>query len=213
MKDIQKTIYFVRHGITSLNETRTYQFSDTPLSDKGVAQAALVAKRFKDIPVEVIISSQMTRALQTAEMIAKVTSKPLVESPLLYEMLRPSVIRGRLHSDPEAIKIIAQTTTDFENSERRHSDEENFFDIKKRALALLTFLKEREEKNIAMVTHGTFLHMIMATMMEGESVAAKTFHNFQKYFYPSNTGITRCILRNDVWRLMTWNDDAHLGSL
>ncbi|TAJ14099.1 histidine phosphatase family protein [Patescibacteria group bacterium] len=213
MDNIQKTIYFVRHGATPLNEARTYQFSDTPLSEKGLKQAMLVAERFKTISVDVVISSQMKRALQTSGMIAEASSRPLVESPLLHEMLRPSAIHGRPHADPEAVEIFTQTVADFENTERRHSDEENFFDIKKRALELLTFLKEREEKNIVAVTHGTFLHMIMATMMEGEEVQARTFHNFQKFLYPSNTGITRCVLRNDVWRLLVWSDDAHLGSL
>lgn len=210
---MQKTVYFVRHGQTPLNETRTYQFFDTPLSETGLKQADLVAKRFESIPVDVVITSQMTRALQTAEAIAKVTSRPLVESPLLQEMARPSVVRGRLHTDLDAIEVIKQTTSYFEDAERRHSDEENFFDIKTRAFNLLTYLKGREENTIAVVTHGTFLHMIVAVMMEGEKVSPQTFLNFQRFLFPSNTGITRCVLRNGAWRLMTWSDDAHLGNL
>lgn len=210
---MQKTIYFVRHGQTPLNETRTYQFFDTPLSEKGLKQAALVAERFKSISAEVVISSQMTRALQTGQAIAKATSLPLVESSLLQEMARPSAVRGKPHADPDAREVIKTTTAYFEDRERRHSDEENFFDIKTRALNVLVYLQEREESNIIVVTHGTFLHMILAVMMEGDTASPQTFLNFQNFLFPSNTGITRCVLRNGAWRLMTWSDDAHLGSL
>ena len=59
-------VYFVRHGQTNSNKESRHQFPETPLSDHGLTQADAVAKRFKHLKVDLIISSPYTRALQTA---------------------------------------------------------------------------------------------------------------------------------------------------
>ena len=100
-----KTIYFVRHGSTDGNETDAYQLHTLPLSEKGVAQAAFVAERFKTIPVDVIISSDMTRAAQTADRIARAVGRTVVHSEFFHEILRPSAVRGQLKANPEVMSI------------------------------------------------------------------------------------------------------------
>jgi 2,3-bisphosphoglycerate-dependent phosphoglycerate mutase len=206
-----KTTYFVRHGSTDGNETDAYQLHTTPLSEKGLVQAALVAERFKNIPIDIIISSDMTRAAQTADCIARVVGRTVVYSGFFHEILRPSAVRGRLKADPEVIKITEHLNHYFADDTQRHSDEENFFDIRQRAVAGLDFIAKRPEQNILVVTHGTILRMLMAVMIDGEHTIPAFFLKLDRFLPPSNTGITKCLWRDGAWRLVVWNDHAHLG--
>jgi probable phosphoglycerate mutase len=53
-----KNIYFVRHGESEGNQARLYQSAETSLSEKGHLQAKLIAERFDNIEIEIIISSE-----------------------------------------------------------------------------------------------------------------------------------------------------------
>jgi probable phosphoglycerate mutase len=79
------SIVLVRHGETLLNVARTLQPADTPLSPRGLAQAQAVARRLANEGVGRLLSSDLPRALQTAEAIAAATDLPIVASPLLQE--------------------------------------------------------------------------------------------------------------------------------
>ena len=206
-----KTIYFVRHASTDGNETGAYQLHTTPLSEKGLAQAAFVAERFKSIPIDVIISSDMTRAAQTAAYIARAVGGNVVHSEFFQEILRPSVVRGKLRVDPEVMQITEHLRRYFADDTQRHSDEENFFDIKRRAVTGLDFLAKRPEENILVVTHGMILRMLMAVMIDGEHTTPEFFLKLAGFLHPSNTGITKCLWQDGSWRLVVWNDHAHLG--
>ena len=56
-------LYFIRHGRQSSSLCNV----NVDLSNEGREQAQLLAKRFKDCPVDVIYSSNLIRAVQTAE--------------------------------------------------------------------------------------------------------------------------------------------------
>jgi 2,3-bisphosphoglycerate-dependent phosphoglycerate mutase len=80
------TLLLVRHGETALNASRTLQPPDTPLSARGVAQAELVAQRIAALKPAAILSSDLPRALQTAEAIARAAGGlPIETSALLHE--------------------------------------------------------------------------------------------------------------------------------
>jgi broad specificity phosphatase PhoE len=103
-----QTTYFVRHGSTDGNETGAYQLHTIPLSEKGLAQVVFIAERFKNIPVDVIISSDMTRAAQTADGIARAVGRIVVRSAFFHEILRPSAVRGKLKADPEVLQRLQE---------------------------------------------------------------------------------------------------------
>jgi 2,3-bisphosphoglycerate-dependent phosphoglycerate mutase len=78
-------IYLVRHGETPLNVARVLQPAHTPLSEHGQAQAQAVATRLASAGVAQVLSSDLPRALQTAQAIAKACAVPIETSPLLQE--------------------------------------------------------------------------------------------------------------------------------
>ncbi|MEO8280462.1 MAG: histidine phosphatase family protein [Ideonella sp.] len=79
------SLLLVRHGETSLNIARVLQPAATPLSDKGHRQAAALAHRLASMGLGAIVSSDLPRALQTAQHLAQATDLPIIKTPLLQE--------------------------------------------------------------------------------------------------------------------------------
>ena len=78
-------VHLVRHGETPLNAARILQHPDTPLSERGVAQAGRVAQRLADAGIRAILTSDYARARATAEAIRTATGASLEIEPLLRE--------------------------------------------------------------------------------------------------------------------------------
>ncbi len=71
MSNTPTTLYIIRHGVTEWNKKGIIQgHTDIELSPEGREEAFQVAKSLKDIPFSAVISSDLKRAYQTAEIIA-----------------------------------------------------------------------------------------------------------------------------------------------
>ncbi len=77
----------VRHGETDLNKQRIMQGSeaDMPLNEEGHRQAAALAKTFKKGQFDIVISSHLKRAKETADYLAKALG---IESEEASDLLR-----------------------------------------------------------------------------------------------------------------------------
>jgi broad specificity phosphatase PhoE len=92
-------LLIIRHGETPLNVARVMQPADTPLSANGQAQAVLLAGRLalgQPLKPAGIVSSDLPRALQTAQALAAATGLAITTSPLLHER-NFGDLRGRLY--------------------------------------------------------------------------------------------------------------------
>ncbi|WP_028548650.1 histidine phosphatase family protein [Paenibacillus sp. UNC451MF] len=77
------TLGFIRHGTTEWNIAGRMQGQmDTALAEVGVIQAKRLAERLKSETWDGIITSDLIRASQTAQMIAQVTGTPLIGSDI-----------------------------------------------------------------------------------------------------------------------------------
>jgi len=210
-----KRIYFVRHGITGGNEINAYQKLDTSLSEKGRSQANFLAERFSKIIFDVLITSTFERAQETAHIIAQKTGHNIILEELFHEILRPSVVRGKIRTDPEVIEAMRVAKSCWKEEGKKHSDEENIHDLKNRAIKALDYLISRDEEIMVVVTHGTTLKMMLAVMMRGKNLQLDFWDEINEFFFPENTGITWAEYDNKYhpnrWQLITWNDHAHLG--
>jgi ribonuclease H / adenosylcobalamin/alpha-ribazole phosphatase len=69
----------LRHGQTPMSVQKRYAGrSDVPLTDVGVRQAAAAAKRLASAGLDVIVTSPLRRAEQTAREVAAATGAPVV---------------------------------------------------------------------------------------------------------------------------------------
>lgn len=100
-------LLLVRHGETALNTARILQPPDTPLSPRGHVQAAALARRLATQPIDALWSSDLPRAWQTAEPIARATGLAIRPWPGLQER-NFGDLRGRpyesLGFDPLAMR-------------------------------------------------------------------------------------------------------------
>jgi broad specificity phosphatase PhoE len=68
----------LRHGMTDWNAKGLFQGrSDVPLNEEGLAQALTAAQTFKASPPDIIVSSPLIRAAQTAKIIAAAAVMPV----------------------------------------------------------------------------------------------------------------------------------------
>ncbi len=77
----------VRHGQTASNVAKRMMGNriDDPLNDEGRRQAQELAENIKDMQFDVIFSSPLKRAHQTAEIIAKNWNMPIMQRDELME--------------------------------------------------------------------------------------------------------------------------------
>lgn len=79
-------IFLVRHGQTNWNiEHRLQGCTDIPLNSTGIQQAHTLANNIKSLDFDLIISSPLSRALDTAKIINNQKCVPLLTSDSLLE--------------------------------------------------------------------------------------------------------------------------------
>lgn len=209
-----KIVYFVRHGESEGNVAPIFQPLDSPLNEKGLAQARRIARRMAGLDLEVLIGSPQPRAERTVREIEAVTKLPVVFSELFVERIKPSGIIGKPYDDPEADRIWKEWGVSLCTPGLRTGDGENFDDLIRRAHSALQYLLDRPESRIGVGTHGYFLRTIVALVLLGDALTGPAFKNFQANAEMENAGLT--VLRygtrdtGEAWRLWTYNDHAHL---
>lgn len=82
-------LYFIRHGLSQLNiEGKFAGITETPLSEIGKQQASQAGKDSKNLGIEYIITSPLSRAYDTAKIIAQEINYPINKievNPLFIE--------------------------------------------------------------------------------------------------------------------------------
>ncbi|MDQ3239032.1 MAG: phosphoglycerate mutase family protein [bacterium] len=206
-------VYFVRHAQSSNNaHGLLHQYDEGELSEFGLKQAMFVANRFGKIDIDVIISSPFERAKETAMIIEGVIKKPIKYTELLSEFRGPHETEGLPKDDPVVLRINKLMDENRHDAHWKFSNEESYFELRKRAIDLSHFLKKQTNEHILCITHGLFLRVIIAVMMFGEELTREELLKLMRFIKIDNTGITVCeLLKNNNWKLITLNDHAHLG--
>ena len=83
---MNRVFYIFRHGETDWNKERRCQgHANIPLNSNGLAQATELAERLLHVPLEIIVSSDLERALVTGRTVAEKKAIPLVVDSRLRE--------------------------------------------------------------------------------------------------------------------------------
>jgi broad specificity phosphatase PhoE len=81
------TILLARHGESDWNRTKQWQgFADRPLTELGRQQARELAERLRETELEAVYSSDLQRARETAEIVAKTKGLRVESTPDLREV-------------------------------------------------------------------------------------------------------------------------------
>lgn len=149
------TLVLIRHAETDLNAARVLQWPHTPLGERGLAQARALGERFAGSRPAAILSSDMTRARQTAEAISAATGVPVRESPLLAER-NFGVLRGLRYDELDHDPI---------HDERGAPEGESmaeFRDRVARALDWVRTVRREAGGDVLAVTHGLVIRVLLA---------------------------------------------------
>jgi broad specificity phosphatase PhoE len=213
-----KNIYLVRHGESETNAGDMRYGRAARLTARGHQQAKFLAQHCAQLPLDIIISSGLARADETAEYIVRTTGKPFAQSGLFAERRPPTADPGQSKSDPDYVAYEAGFWSKFGDPSWRHRDAENFEDLNTRARQALAYLASRPEQNILIVGHGFFTKILAARAIFGEKLTGPECLMMIQTFRLGNTGLS--VLEYDpghargwMWRIAIWNDQAHLADV
>lgn len=191
-------ILLVRHGETAFNAARVVQPADTPLSERGLAQAACIARRIASLGAGCVLASDLERARKTGELIAAAAGVPLELSPLLQER-NFGELRGRPYSElsPDAFSPAYAPPGG-----------ESGADVDARAVLAFRLIVDKLERvsgNLVVVSHGLFV----AALLRGHTVLAD---GVAMPDHLANCSLT-IIERVAPYRVRAVNDVEHLAGL
>lgn len=154
-------LYMVRHGETDWNKVRKMQGQvDIPLNEFGRHLAVETGKGLKDISFDLCISSPLSRAKETGELILAGRDVPIYTDERIIEMAFGEW-EGRCCSK-EGWNLPEEFNRFFDAPDQYRAPEggEDFSMLKKRTGDFLEELyqrKELEDKTILITTHGAAL--------------------------------------------------------
>ena len=163
---------------------------DSDLTEKGQMQANLVGRRLKDTKIDVAITSDLQRAVQTAEAIIK-------ENDSVNELTFCKLLRERYMGDLEGNRGLCHPFWKIDYKNHHHRDDQTSGPLNGESVANVCqrardFLKDTLRKvaelpvdspAILVVTHGQFM--------------------FELYSIISNSGYGQALDRNNPWHQNT----------
>jgi probable phosphoglycerate mutase len=194
----------VRHGETAWNaEHRVQGQLDVPLNAIGRMQALAAAKVLSREKFDVIYSSDLSRARQTAAPAANALS---------LEVLQDRDLRERHYGIFERLTYAEVKERFPEDYARFHAREpdydfrtgESLKDFSARSIAVISKIAEANKgRSVLVFTHGGVLDYLYR-FITGLSLSA------DRDFGIPNAGLNRVELTGDRWQIRAWADVAHL---
>ena len=197
-------LILIRHGETDWNAQQRIQgHLDIPLNRTGLAQAEAIGERFRDVAIDVLVSSDLRRAMQTAAPLCQARQLELLREPRLRER-HLGVLQGKTREEaqqeaPTAFDIFRSRATDatLDEGESLAAFASRVIDV----VAELT--RTHDNKRIVAVTHGGVLDIAYrhATRMPLEAARNFPIHN---------ASVSTFRLESGELRLQSWCDISHL---
>lgn len=202
------TVILVRHGETAYNvQGRSQGILDIPLNENGLKQAKLLAKSLKNYPIDVFISSPLSRAYVTTEAVAKLHGKTIAYTDDRLKEIDYGDCAGLTSAEikeryPEVAALC---------NERpwlvKYPNGENYRDLQYRTRnALEDAVAKYPGKTIFIGAHS---HVNMAVICSVLGLDAQHITQIRQ----SNTCLNILKYKDGDWQVVAMNSTAHLGKL
>ncbi len=195
----------LRHGETRWNlDSRIQGHADSELTEAGRRQAELLARRLERESFDVLVSSDLGRALTTANLLAERTRHACVADARLRERSfgeAEGLTYGELdHEYPEVFSKVRETDPDY-----RIPGGESRREFYERVKAVFESLgEEHRGRRVAVVCHGGVLASLYR-VMHGLAIAAP-------YHIPIvNASYNAVAWDGERWSVEAWGETGHLG--
>ncbi|MGM0420090.1 MAG: alpha-ribazole phosphatase [Bacillota bacterium] len=201
-----KELTIIRHGETEWNKAGRYQGQlDVELNQKGREQAEKAASYLSQKEMELFISSDLSRARQTAEIIAaevRIKAEEILQFSGLRE-LDFGTWEGQRFEEIKADQPEALSAWIQDPLKNPPPEGEGLLDFQERIQEVFRQILARPEKKIAVVTHGGVVLVYLA------SVLGLPLANYRRLAV-SNTGISQVTYYEDEPVVRLFNSTAHL---
>ncbi|MCH7486877.1 MAG: histidine phosphatase family protein [Proteobacteria bacterium] len=208
-------LLLIRHGETAANAERRVQgHLDVPLSDRGLEESELLARRVAALPVAAIYSSPLQRARQTADAIAGALSLEIEERDDLMERdvgaLSGLVWDEVMERYPEFMRARAEPNPTIEVPGYELDDA---FNLRVHNV-LEAIIARHPEQTVAVVTHGGVIYSFCRQTLQIEAARPAAFDigNGSITVFDVHDGEFDPLVRRRI-RLMALNDTCHLDGL
>lgn len=158
MSEFDRVIYTLRHAAIDFGKQHIIAGRmDPPINTEGVEQIRHMAAAGLTLDYDLVISSTLQRALQTAMQFTGLTADEMITSYLCMERNY-----GRLEGvEPTRLGSIQPTTYYVSVGNVEHSlnppDGETLEQLRDRVVTFHEFVRSLEGKHLLIVSHGTFL--------------------------------------------------------
>ena len=197
----------IRHGETEWNAAGREQGQlDSPLTARGLKQAEAIAGRLRSVSFSALYSSDLGRALHTAEIVATATGATIeVDAGLrerhtgIFQGLTKEQMAAQYPNEYSAYRAgpYAYQVPGGESGQQRTE----------RSVRVMNALADRHaEETIVAITHGGFLIGFFEHVL---GLAPGNAWRFKR----QNAAFNVFARTDGVWSLETWNDTSHLDGL
>ena len=199
-----KQIYIFRHGETEYNKLGIMQGRsiDLSLNDQGKIQVNKFYEFYKNIPFELVISSELKRSKESIERFVE-KGIPYIIDKRITE-ISWGANEGQKMSEETKQRFI-KMITEWANGNLDYSipGGESGLSLVTRIDSFIADLKQRPEKYILINTHGRALKMLVTRMLQQDiSMMEKYNHH--------NTGLYLFEQIDDKFKLIKKNNIDHL---
>ncbi|MBY6035259.1 histidine phosphatase family protein [Fictibacillus nanhaiensis] len=188
------TVAFIRHGETDWNiQKRAQGCMDIPLNEQGLNQANLLAKRFRAEKWDVIYSSPLSRAHQTATAIEKATGLSVITDERLREI---SFGETEGTTEEERVERWGKDWNKLELGRERNEEADHRWKS-----VLQEIVLNHENQKVLIVTHGALLVRIYKDLLEDKT---------DRWYGLNNTSLSVFKHNHIRWSCELFNCQKHL---
>ena len=204
-----KTLYLVRHGETDHNaEGRAMGQMDTPLNARGHEQARQTADFLRRFPIGRIVSSDLGRAMSTAQPLAEAL-RLAVEPDTRLRELSFGILEGRTVAECELIDPAAVARWRSGDFDAALPGGESRRSLMERTRALLDEITAGTHAHIALFSHGGTLNALHTHMVEHGHPAPR--EHIPRVFRFNNGSVSMSAWVDGQWRFLAVNSTFHLA--
>jgi len=164
MSIFNNNLYLVRHGETELNKKHIIQGQiDSPLTELGIKQAHETSEKVKNLNIDILITSNLGRAMHTAEIISKDTGIQLKRIDPVFRERNFGIIEGVSTADLKKTYPQYVTNKGILILEHDFLASEPIKDFYNRIInGIKALMKEFDGKKVLLVSHKGILNMVYA---------------------------------------------------
>lgn len=197
-------LILIRHGETDWNvEHRIQGHMDTPLNRAGLQQAEAIGERFREVDIDVLVSSDLRRAMQTMQPIAEGRTLPILRDVRLRER-HLGILQGKTTEEAQRVTPSAFEIWHSRSRDAELEKGESLAAFARRVTAALTELTQtHKDKRIVAVTHGGVLDIAYRHATATALEAPRTFSIH-------NASVNTFRADEQGFQIVVWSDISHL---